>query len=155
MPKLVKGDKHIYGWSKVSSQGKIVIPNKAVLEYNLLNHDKVFLMSGSKRSGGFCVTSAELLGTSVFSAILAENPQLAKFQIVEGMVMENRGRTYCWVKMNRDGSIVVPEDTLKRFGVSIGDRVLSVRGSSIALGFLVREPIIEEAKKYSNIDIHE
>ncbi len=35
MPQLVKGGKYVYGWSKVSTKGKIAIPDKAKEEYNL------------------------------------------------------------------------------------------------------------------------
>jgi hypothetical protein len=74
---------------------------------------------GSRRSGGFSVTSVELLANSVFSAVLSENPQLTEFQIAEGAATEIRGKTYCWVKMNRDGSIFVPEETLKKYGLPL------------------------------------
>ena len=57
--------------------------------------------------------------------------------------------------MNKDGSIAVPARTLKNYEINPGDNVLSVRGSRFALGFVVRGPIIDEAKKHSNIKICE
>ena len=155
VPQLVKGGKHAYAWSKVSNKGKITVPNEALTEYNLLTWDKVILIPGSKRSGGFGVTSAELLEKSALHGILAENPQLAKFQINEGETVEIKGKRYCWVKMNQDGSITVPASTLKEYGINLGDKLLSVRGSCLALGFIVKGPIIDEAKKHSNIKICE
>ena len=155
MPQLVKGGKYAYAWSKVNTNGRIVIPNEAITKYNLLTCDNVILMSGSKRSGGFGLTSVELLENSALRVILDGHPQLSKFQVAEGEAMEIKGKTYCWVKMNKDGSIVVPVRTLKNYGINLGDNVLSVRGSRFALGFVVRGLIIDEAKKHSNIKICE
>jgi len=154
MPQLVKGGKHVYGWSRVSSQGEIVIPKEALVEYGLLERAEVFLMPGSRRSGGFGITCIKLLEHSIFFLVLAENPQLTKFHTVEGVVVEIKERNYCWVKLSKDGRIVVPEETLKKYSVNIGDSLLSVRGSNVAIGFLVKGPIIEEAKKHSNISAY-
>lgn len=155
MPQLVKGGKHAYAWSKVNTNGRIVIPNDATTEYNLLAYDKVILMSGSKRSGGFGVTSVETLKKSAIHVILEGHPQLAEFQTNEGGIVEIKGRNYCWVKMNKNGSITVPLETLEKYGVTPGDKLLSVRGSCVALGFIVKGPIIDEAKKHSNIKMYE
>jgi bifunctional DNA-binding transcriptional regulator/antitoxin component of YhaV-PrlF toxin-antitoxin module len=155
VPQLVKGGKHAYAWSKVNNQGKITIPQEALTEYKLLIWDKVILMPGSKRSGGFGVTSVELLEKSALRGILDGHPQLAKFQINEGEPIEIKGKTLCWVKMNKDGSITVPVSTLKKYGINPSDRLLSVRGSCLALGFIVKGPIIDEARKHSNIEIYE
>jgi len=146
VPQLVKGGKHAYAWSKVSNKGKISLPNEAVTEYNLLTWDKVILMPGSKRSGGFGLTSVELLEKSALRGILEGSPQLAKFQINEGETVEIKGKRYCWVKMSKDGSIIVPVCTLKEYGVNLGDRLLSVRGSCLALGFIIKGPIMDEAR---------
>lgn len=155
MPQLVKGGKYAYAWSKVSTNGMIVIPNEAITEYNLLTCDNGILMPGSKRSGGFGLTTVNLLKKSALHVILDGHPQLAKFQITEGETIEIKGKTYCWVKINKDGSIVVPVRTLKNYGINPSDSVLSVRGSRVALGFVVRGPIIDEAKKHANIKICE
>jgi bifunctional DNA-binding transcriptional regulator/antitoxin component of YhaV-PrlF toxin-antitoxin module len=155
VPQLVKGGKHVYAWSKVSANGRIVIPNEAITEYNLLTFDNVILMPGSKRSGGFGLTSVDLLKSSALRVILDGRPQLSKLQIAEGKAIEIKGKTYCWVKMNKDGSIVVPVRTLKNYGVNLGDKLLSVRGSRFALGFIVKGPIIDEAKKHVNIEMYE
>jgi len=124
------------------------------MDYGLLECSEVLLVPGSKRSGGFGVTSVKLLENSIFSSIIAEKPQLTKFQTVEGVVVEIKERNYCWVKLSKDGRIVVPEETLKKYSVNIGDSLLSVRGSNVAIGFLVKGPIIEEAKKHSNISAY-
>lgn len=151
LPQLVKSGKHAYGWSEVSATGKVAVPDDALAEYNLTLPCKVFLMSGSKRSGGFAVTTSSLLENSVLLRPLDDNPQLASFQLPEGEVITVAGKPYCWVTLNTDGCITVPLKTLKQYGVQAGDRLLSVRGSCFALAFCVKGPIIEEAKKHPNL----
>jgi bifunctional DNA-binding transcriptional regulator/antitoxin component of YhaV-PrlF toxin-antitoxin module len=80
----VKGGKHVYGWSEVGSEGKVVVPDEALAEYNLKPPSKVILLSGSRRSGGFALTTVSLLKNSRLSRILDESPQLADFQLPEG-----------------------------------------------------------------------
>lgn len=155
MPQIVKGGKYVYGWSKVGSRGKIIIPNEAIEEYNLMTNNNVILTPGSKRSGGFSLTTKEFLNNSPLSVILEKNPQLAEFQESEGEALEINGKTYCWVKMHKDGSIIIPIETLKRYGINPGDCLLSVRSSNIAICFPVRGPIVDEAKKHSNIELFE
>jgi bifunctional DNA-binding transcriptional regulator/antitoxin component of YhaV-PrlF toxin-antitoxin module len=155
MPQLVKGGKYVFAWSKVGKNGRIVIPDEAIQEYNFKTNNNVILMPGSKRSGGFGLTNLGLLKNSHLAVILEKNPQLAKYQVSEGGALEINGRTYCWVKLQDDGSIIVPIETLKRYGVNPGDCLLGVRGSNIAIGFPVRGPIIEEAKRHPELELFE
>ena len=58
MPQLNPGGKYVYGWSRVNSDMKLCLPPELVKEYGLNDtEDIVILMSSSKTSGGFCVTS--------------------------------------------------------------------------------------------------
>jgi bifunctional DNA-binding transcriptional regulator/antitoxin component of YhaV-PrlF toxin-antitoxin module len=145
----------VYGWSKVSNRGKIAIPNEAKAEYNLATCDKVILIPGSKRSGGFGLTTKELLENSRLSTILDSCPKLADFQEPEGRAVKINGKTCCWVKLSKYGTITVPLETLKTYGINPSDRLLVVRGSNVALGFPVRGPIIDEAKKHADIEMFE
>jgi hypothetical protein len=153
VPRLVKGGKHVYGWSEVGTVGKIAVPTEALKEYNLKTPCNVILLSGSKRSRGFALTTAALLKNSRLSIILDENPQLAGFQYPEGETTTIAGKPYCWVKLSTNGCIVVPLETLKKYEVNPGDLLLSVRGSRYALAFCVKGPLIAEAKKHSNLTL--
>ena len=153
MPRLVKGGKYVYGWSEVGSDGKVIVPDEALAEYNFKPPSKVILLSGSRRSGGFALTNVSLLKNSRLSVILDESPQLAGFQLREGETLMIAGKPYCWVTLNTDGCITVPLETLKEYGVNPGDHLLSVRGSRLALGFCVRGPLINEAKKHLNLKL--
>jgi bifunctional DNA-binding transcriptional regulator/antitoxin component of YhaV-PrlF toxin-antitoxin module len=149
----VKGGKYVYGWSEVDGNGRIVVPSEALKEYGFKDADKVIVMPGSKRSGGFALTTPSLLKNSRLSVILDREPRLAGFRLREGETVTVGARTYCWVKLSSKGEFVVPAETLREYGVNLGDRLLSVRGSRFALGFCVRGPLIDEAKKHLNLKL--
>ena len=151
MPRLVKGGKYVYGWSEVSSNGRIVVPNEALIEYNFKTPSNVILMPGSKRSGGFALTTPSMLENSKISVFLDDEPRLAQFELDEGGTVTVGKRIYGWTRLNADGSIIVPLETLKKYGVEPGDMLLSVRGSGLALAFIVKGPLIAEAKKHSTL----
>ena len=152
MPRLVKGGKYVYGWSQVGNDGKIVIPDEALTEYNLKSLTNVIVLSGSKRSGGFALTITSLLQNSALSRILDENSELANFHLPEGETIKVNGKPLCWTTL-KEGCIVLPSKTLQDYGINHGYRLLSVRGSSLALAFCVKGPLIEEAKKHSNLAV--
>jgi bifunctional DNA-binding transcriptional regulator/antitoxin component of YhaV-PrlF toxin-antitoxin module len=149
MPRLVKGGKYVFGWSEVDVNGRIVVPPEALTEYNFKTPNKVILMPASKRSGGFAITTPSMLENSKISAFLDNEPRLARFELAEGETVTLGKRIYCWVKLDKDGSFTVPVETLKKYGVELGDMLLSVRGSGLALAFIVKGPLIAEAKKHS------
>lgn len=152
MPQIVKGGKNVFGWSKISQSGQIVIPPDAFREYSFLNGGKAFLMSGSKKSGGFGLTTQEKLENSPLSGIILAHPDLARYEIPEGEPIRYNSKIFCWVAIN-DRSFAVPWETLKLYGIKKGDRLLTVRGSNLALGFIVKGPIIEEASFHPEIDV--
>ena len=151
MPRLVKGDKYVFGWSEVDVNGRIVVPNEALTEYNFRTPSKVILMPTSKRSGGFALTTPFMLENSKISVFLDEEPRLTRFELAEGETVTIGKRIYSWVKLNRDGSFIVPVETLKKYGVKPSNMLLSVRGSGLALAFIVKGPLIAEAKKHSTL----
>jgi len=153
MPRLVKGGKYVYGWSEVDSNGRIVVPSEALEEYGFKDADKVIVMPASKRSGGFALTTPFLLKNSRLSVILDRKSRLAGFQLREGETVTVGTRTYCWVKLNGKGEFVVPVETLKAYGVNLGDRLLVGRGSGLALAFIAKGPIVAEAKKHSGLAV--
>ncbi|RQW04547.1 hypothetical protein EH223_07165 [candidate division KSB1 bacterium] len=69
MPQLVKGGKNTFGWSKVNEHGKIAIPPDAFDEYKFSAAKNAYLFSGSKTSGGFGLTTLNMLKASRFSFI--------------------------------------------------------------------------------------
>jgi hypothetical protein len=122
-------------------------------EYHLEPGENVILISGSKTSGGFGISKKSLLEQSKISDILSQNPELANFELEKGKAIKFKGRLYCWVSIENDGVIILPQYTQKAYNIKPGDYLLSIRGSDIALGFAVKGIIIEEAKKHPEIDV--
>jgi hypothetical protein len=154
MPQLVKGGKNVFGWSKVNKDGKIIIPPDAFIEYKFKDGEKVILMSGSNKSGGFGLTSLDLLKNSRIFSTISAYPDLIEYKLNEGEAIKVGSKIYCWVPVYKT-SITVPFNTLQLYGIREGNSLLTVRGSNLALGFIVRGPIIEEAKRHSNLEIFE
>ena len=57
MPQLNKGGKFVFGLSVINPDLTIHIPPQALLEYDALRDGKVIIFTGSKITGGFCVTT--------------------------------------------------------------------------------------------------
>ena len=155
MPQLDRGDKYVFGWSKVSEGGRIAIPAEAMDEYGLKEHDKVIVMSGSRRSGGFAVTTPRLLSGSPLSAVLQRFPRLRTFQMPQARVVRVEGRFFCWTSIDEEGYITLPDLTLREYEVVPGDRLLTVRGSGLALGFALMGPLVDEAMTHAEIEVFE
>jgi hypothetical protein len=128
MPQLVKGGKWVFGWTIVSSAGELRIPPDAYAEYGFQSGEPIVFLPGSRRSGGCGVARREKLAGSRIS--------LAQRILGEGMVGENE-------------RVAFPSVT----GFQTGERLLVVRGSGWALGFVQRGPIYEEALRHAEIEV--
>jgi hypothetical protein len=130
MPRLVKGAKWTYGWVVVGPEREIVIPPEAWDEYGFQAGDGAIFTPGSRRSGGFGIST---------SALMAE---------ASGKM---GGADLCELGRSRfgDGGVSVPPEV----NVKPGDRLLAVRGSGYGLGFVARGPIYEEALKHSELEV--
>jgi hypothetical protein len=128
MPQLVKGGKWVFGWVVVGPQRELTIPPEAWDEYGFHPGDEVTFLRGSRRSGGFGLSTTWLLAQM---AGPLQTRALARGHIGE------------------DGQLVVPPAV----GMRPGDRLLAVRGSGRALGFAARGPIYDEALKHSELEV--
>ena len=126
MPQLVKGAKWVFGWVVVGPGRELVIPPVAWNEYGFQVGDAVTFIRGSRRSGGFGLTHARLL---------VGMPALLQMRALARSSVDGAG----WV--------VAPAV----LGIRPDDRLLAVRGSGRALGFVSRGPIYEEALKHPEL----
>ena len=101
MPQMTKGGKYIFGWSKIGKDGKLTFPTMAVEEYKLQEETYIYIVSGSKQTGGFCVMTELLLSNSRLKNILKENPYLADRSLKEGELISYKGRKYGWLRTKR------------------------------------------------------
>ena len=79
MPQINKGGKFIFGKSLIREDMTIHLPTQALDEYNAAAEGKVYLFTGSKVTGGFCVTRKGLLEPSKLGHILTDNPHLQNY----------------------------------------------------------------------------
>lgn len=147
MPQISKGGKYIFGWSMIGVNGELIFPKTAVDEYKLKEENYIYIVSGSKQTGGFSVMTEPLLSHSKLKNILAENPSLAKRSLREGELIVYKGRKYGWLTLNED-TIHLPEDLMKNFDIEIGDKLLAIRSSDIAFTMGVKGTLIDKANNY-------
>ena len=151
MPQLVKGGKYVFAWSVVSNSGRIKIPGEAQTEYGLKTDEKIIIMNGSRTSKGFAITYKERIQNSILYNQMAEYPDLTHFRELENGMIKIKKRIYTWSEIDSEGYFHIPQSTLNHFDVDLNDRLLVVRGSGFALGFIKTGPIVEEALKHPGI----
>jgi bifunctional DNA-binding transcriptional regulator/antitoxin component of YhaV-PrlF toxin-antitoxin module len=154
MPQLVKGGKHVFGWSRVGSTGWVTIPPEALEEYHIKEADRLIVVPGSRTSGGFGLASPESVKRSLLGVVMDIRPELAEFRIPEGEVVECQGKPHCWLQV-RNGGVTFPPETLEKYGIAVGDKLLVIRGSGLAVGFAVRGPIVDEAGRHDELEMFE
>jgi bifunctional DNA-binding transcriptional regulator/antitoxin component of YhaV-PrlF toxin-antitoxin module len=153
MPQLVKGGKYVFGWSPVGSEGGIRIPEEAVQEYGFEHGEKLIIMSGSRTSGGFIIARKSVMEQTILSNILTKKPELADFKTEKGKTVSFGKRHLCWTEINDNGNISFPPETLEKYGVHPGDRLLSGRGSYAGVAMIVRGPIVDEALNHPELSV--
>lgn len=148
MPQLNKGGKFIFGKSLIRDDLTIRLPAQAVDEYGIASEGRVYLFTGSKSTGGFCVTRKGLLQSSQLGHILAENPKLRDYLVAEGEFVPYKGRSYCWANISEDGIIQFTHDILRFLNLQEGMELLAIRSSNIAFTMGAKGPLLARAKAY-------
>jgi hypothetical protein len=125
MPQLEKRGKWVFGWVVVQAGKKITVPPEAYREYGFQAGGEIIFTRGSRRSGGFGIGRADKLP-----------PLLKKRVLAQG-------------RLGKRGQVVLPPEV----EAQAGDRLLAVRGSGYALGFLAQGPIYEEALQHPELEV--
>lgn len=149
MPQMNKGGKFVFGKSLIRNDLTVHFPTQAIKEYNITSEGKIYLFTGSKITGGFCVTRKELLTSSKLGHILTDNPSLQNYQAAEGEFIQYKGRSYCWVNISNTGIIQLNSDMMKFLNLTVGMELLSIRSSDIAFTMGAKGPLLEKAENYS------
>lgn len=148
MPQMNKGGKFIFGRSLIRPDGAVCLPPQAVWEYGIAAEGSVFLFTGSKSTGGFCVTRRGLLEPSRLGYILRDVPRLGNRAVPPGEFLPYKGRSYCWIPIAPSGEIRLPEETMAFLSLSPGMLLLSIRSSDIAFTMGAKGPLLERAERY-------
>jgi len=59
MPQIIKGGKYVFGWSMIKDDFSIQFPIEAINEYDICSEGRIFLITGSKTTGGFAVSKKD------------------------------------------------------------------------------------------------
>ena len=143
-----KGGKFIFGKSLIREDGSIRFPAQAIDEYHITAEGKVYLFTGSKSTGGFCVTRKGLLEPSKLRHILTDTPELEQYTSKPGAFLPYKGRAYAWVNISGGGEIVLTEDMMAFLKIGPGMKLLSIRSSDIAFTMGAKGPLVEESMKH-------
>ena len=150
MPQMNKGGKFIFGKSVIRNNGVIQFPEQAIREYNITAEGKVYLFSGSKSTGGFCVTRKGLLESSKLGHILSDLPELRHYTSAQNSFIRYKGRSYTWTEISEDGEIVLTDDMKAFLKLETGMKLLSIRSSDIAFTMGAYGPLVEESIKHED-----
>ena len=154
MPQMNKGGKYVFGKSLIRKDGSVFLPPMALREYDITCEHRVYLFTGSKSTGGFCVTRKGLLLPSKLGHILTENPGLLEYALSESEFVRYKGRAYCWMDISADGVLRLSPKTLSFLNLETGMNLLSIRSSDIAFTMGARGPLFEREKNFTGkIDV--
>ena len=150
MPQMSKGGKYIFGWALIRENGKVIFPTPAVEEYKLQKEQHIYIVSGSKQTGGFCVMTEPLLSCSKLRHILQENPNLADRTLKEGELISYKGRKYGWLTL-KDNGVYISPSLMQTLDIKIGDKLLAIRSSDIAFTMGAKGSLIQKAYAYKGV----
>lgn len=145
MPQMNKGGKFVFGKSSIREDGSLRLPPQAVREYDITAEGRLYLFTGSRSTGGFCVTRKGLLEPSALGGILRDLPELRGYTAAEGTFLRYKGRAYAWLSVDADGIVKLRKEALDFLELSPGMELLSIRSSNIAFTMGAKGPLIARA----------
>ena len=151
MPQMNKGGKFIFGKSLIRPDGTLRIPPQAVDEYRIATEGRVYLFTGSRSTGGFCVTRHGLLAPSKLGGILRDLPARNAYEQPEGAFTPYKGRSYGWLSIRPDGCIHLDGAALSFLKLKPGMALLCIRSSDIAFTLGAKGPLLEKALAYPGL----
>jgi hypothetical protein len=151
MPQIRKGGKFVFGWSNIKNDFSIQFPKDAINEYDICSEGKVFLITGSRTTGGFAVSKKTFMEKSIFNNVFLQYNDLGDYKTKEGDFFQYKSRKYTWVIINNEGKIFLNKNILNTLCLNINDKLLSIRSSNIAFMMGVKGPLINEANNYNGI----
>ena len=150
MPQMNKGGKFIFGKSLIREDGTIRFPDLAIREYDITAEGRIYLFTGSKSTGGFCVTRKGLLAPSKLGHILEALPELRDYTEDAGRFRTYKGRAYAWSEIAADGTIILSGSMLAYLRLRENMKLLSIRSSDIAFTMGAFGLLYEESLKHDD-----
>ena len=134
--------------SLIHPDGRVQLPPQAVDEYRIAFEGKVYLFTGSKITGGFCVTRQGLLLPSKLGHILTDTPSLLYYEVPDSTFVPYKGRAYCWTAISASGEITLTEEMMVFLHLKPEMQLLSIRSSDIAFTMGTKGPLLEKAAHF-------
>lgn len=155
MAVTAKNGKYFYAWSKILPDGSFYLPDQALHEYHIRTDENVILMSGRNTAKGFSVVCKEMINNSPLAKVFASLPELQNFSLPAGQAVTFKERIFCWTYLGNDHYIRLPAETWEKFGLTHGDKLLSLRATHLAFNNLADGPYIELAKQVRGVPVYE
>ena len=131
MPRLVRGGKWVYGWVIPSLERVLPIPIQAWRDYGFEAGEQAIFLRGSRRSGGFSISTPRLLA--------------GMFGGIGGL----ESRALGWGRFEEGRNVSTPLELALESGVHL----LAVKGSRSGLGFVAQGPIYQTARLHPELEI--
>ena len=117
-------------------------------EYQIASEGRVYLFTGSRITGGFCVTRKGLLLPSKLGHILTDMPALMDYTAGEGAFLPYKGRWYGWTAISPDGMLTLSEPAMQFLkSLAPGMELLSIRSSDIAFTMGSKGPLLGTGRR--------
>ena len=143
MPQITKGGKFIYGWSLINKDYSVYLPPQAVREYGINSSGKIILMSSSKTTGGFCISSKKLFLNSKLSSLTHKLQEVFEYRTEKEELIFYNDRFYAWTNIDEEGRIRLNKKTLDYLELKVSERLLVIRSSSLAFTLGAKGPVFE------------
>ncbi len=149
MPQITKGGKFIFGISHIREDLTIQIPEQAIYEYALADVEDIILITGSKTTGGFCITTYPLLSSSKLRHILTDCTQLRERVVPMAKLITYKGRGYTWMPIGEGGIISLTPDLMMAISLQVHSELLAIRSSNIAFTMGAKGPLWEKVYAFN------
>lgn len=134
MPSLspgMPGTKEAYGISVVAPDGTVRIPPKAFAHYRFRAGELAVAATTHRSEPGFALLNKARAEATVFGKIIAQLD-------ASGEIRRFQDKAYAFVRVG-DGAIRLAPERLAAFHLQPGDRLMSVKSTTIALSFTPAE----------------
>ena len=143
MPSLMPGmpgTKEAFGISKIKDDLSLRVPPKAISHYNISERDYVVLTTGHREESGFGMIKKDTALRSVFEKFVEEIKN-------DREIYWFNNRAFSIIEIN-NGLAFLNNNILKAFYLSVGDRLMVGKSTTVTMSFTPVEIWIDIFKKH-------
>ena len=155
MPQLVKGGKYVFGWTNINIDLRIRIPDETFDEYKFIETDRLIIISGSRASGGFSISSPYSIINSKFGYNIIKALGYIKksdlFTVKKLKAVKHGKRWLSWTYLDKEKYFKLSDELINTMDRGAGSKLLVIRGSGTGPAFITKGRIYNEALNHKNI----